>query len=176
MESRHPHTIFVNSLLVVALFLTCCSNEKNIVSPPAASDTSGIFTYYFREAVIPDHRSFTIKVTSLYTFLTVEDWDSVVLKDSILIPKASYDSFATAIYNLHITNRPEIKGPPCAGGTTEWFTFYSGSREVKGWINYCGEANHTNGNLAGDLIAATKLFHAIIPDLWERIDATIKDE
>ncbi len=145
---------------------------NDVIAKARNSDT---LIYYFRDATTaPEfHRSYKIKVTPGKVYFTIDVYSEIILEDSFMLSGAAYDSFATAIDDLHIKNRKEIK-QFCSGGTSNRLILYPGtSKAVKGYYNYCG--SEINGDLEGDVTAAIHLFNAMIPDLYERINATKKN-
>ena len=143
------------------------------VTAKISNDT---LTYHFRDAsTAPQyHRSYTIRVTAGKVYFAIDVYSKIISENTFVLKKAAYDSFATAINDLHIKNRKEIKGPGCSGGTSESLDLYPGSgNELKGYVDYCG--GQTNGDLEGNIKTAAELFKALIPDLYERIDATKKN-
>jgi hypothetical protein len=141
-----------------------------------AKTSSDTLSYHFRDAsTAPQyHRSYMIRVTPGQVYFAIDVYSKIISENTFVLSKAAYDSFATAINDLHIKNRKEIRGPGCSGGTSESLDLYPGSnKEVKGYVDYCG--GQTNGDLYGDIKTAAGLFKALIPDLYERIDATKKN-
>jgi predicted glycoside hydrolase/deacetylase ChbG (UPF0249 family) len=150
--------------------------KRPVLDNMTAKTSSDTLTYHFRDAsTAPQyHRSYTIRVTPGKVYFAINVYSKIISEDSFVLTKAAYDSFAAAINDLHIKNREEIKGPGCSGGTSERLDLYpASSNEVKGYVDYCG--GQTNGNLEGDIKTAAGLFKALIPDLYERIDATKKN-
>ncbi len=171
--------ITILALPLIAASVFACNNEKKIKAETkndtVAASSSDTLIYHFGDASVPPkyHRSYTIMVTPAKIYLTIDVYGEVVAEDSLVLTKTAYDSFATAINNLHIKNRKEDVQKGCTGGTTDRLALYTGSsKEVKGFIYYCGGQPY--GDLEGDVAAAATLFKALIPDLGKRIDATRK--
>ena len=162
------------SIFAILLSFIAHGNEIKINSTANSHDT---LLYSYRDApVAPEYRrNYTIRITARKVRLVVDSYDKIILKKNYSLTKAAYDSFARAVDVLHIKNRKEVKGPACIGGTSENLLLYPGTgREVKGYINYCGD-DGPYGSLEGDIRTAAKLFKELIPGLDEKIEATIKD-
>ena len=165
---------------LIAASVIACDNEKKLKTETinetiaAGSDT---FIYDFQDASVPPpyHRSYTIRVTAELVYFAISDYSQILSKDSLVLTRTAYDSFVTAINNLHIKKGKEIIQEGCTGGTSDKLDLFRGSsKEVKGYIYYCGGQKY--GDLEGDVALAANLFKALIPDLDKRIDATIKND
>lgn len=168
------------ALPLIAASVIACNNEKKVKAETknetVAAGSSDTLIYSYRDASVPPqfHRSYTIKVTAGRVYLSIDVYSKIISEDSLVLTRAAYDSFATAINDLHIKNGKEVMQEGCAGGTSDKLYLYAGSsKEVKGYIYYCGGKKY--GDLEGDVTAAANLFKALIPDLSKRIDATRKD-
>lgn len=175
------HIIAALALLLIAGLYIACNNEKKgkaeTKNDPVVAGNSDTLIYDFQDASVPPpyHRSYTIRVTAEQVYFAISDYSQILSKDSLVLTRAAYDSFATAINDLHIKNRKEVIQEGCTGGTSDKLDLYRGSsKEVRGYIYYCGGKKY--GDLEGDVAAAANLFKALIPELNKRIDATIKND
>lgn len=175
---------FTNSIIVLALLFTAasviaCNYDKKVITvtknEPVAANSSDTLIYHFLDASVPPqfHRSYTIRVTPGQVYLAISDYSQVLSADSLILAKAAYESFTTAINGLHIKKKDETTGRGCTGGHSEQFDLYPGTgKGVKGYTYFCGGGQY--GNLDGDVVEAAKLFNALVPDLGSKIDATRK--
>ena len=166
--------------LIVAASGIACANDKKLKEETkndmATINGNDTLIYRFRDASVPPqyHRSYTIKATPGQVYFSIDVYGEIILKDSLVLAKAAYDSFATTINDLHIKKVKEVESKGCTGGTSDQLELYPGSsKEVKGSIYQCGGKNY--GDLEGDVTAAASLFKALVPDLSKRIEATRKD-
>lgn len=171
----------IPTLFIIAISAITCNNEKKLKegteNETVVVSSSDTLIYNFQDASVPPpyHRSYTIRVTAEQVYFAISDYSQILSKDSLVLTRAAYDSFATAINNLHIKNRKEVIQEGCTGGTSDKLDLYRGSsKEVRGYIYYCGGKKY--GDLEGDVAAAANLFKALIPELNKRIDATIKND
>jgi hypothetical protein len=167
--------------LIITASVIACNNEKKpkeeTKNETLATKGNDTLIYSYRDASVPPqyHRSYTIRVIPGQVYLSIDVYGKIILEDSLVLTRATYDSFATAINDLHIKKIKEVPGEGCTGGTSDKLDLYAGSsKEVKGSIYYCGGKKY--GDLEGDVAAAAGLFKALIPDLDKKIDASRKNE
>ena len=172
-------TVLIFSLITLSSVVACANKNKAQAGTkdlilPASSTDSFIYNYGDASTSPLYHRSYMIRVIPQKIYFSIDVYGEIRGRDSLVLSRASYDSFATSINNLHIKYEEESKTEGCTGGTTDALELYAGtSRAVKGHIYYCGGQQF--GNLAGDVASAAGLFKALIPDLQQRIDATRKN-
>lgn len=179
---KQPATIIITlAMFFIAASVVACNNEKKpkaeIKNDTVAANSNDTLLYRYQDASVPPqyHRSYTIRVTPRQVYYAIDSYGKIIQEDSLVITRAAYDFFATALNDLHIKKGKEVIQEGCTGGTTDRLDLYAGStKEVKGYIYYCGGKKY--GDLAGDVNAAAELFERLIPDLNTRIEATVKDE
>lgn len=174
------NAITVLVLPLIVLSIIACGSKKKAESETKDSHMPGVtndsFIYNYGDASTSPlyHRSYMIRVIPGKIYFAIDVYGEIRSQDSLDLPKAAYDSFATAIQNLHIKYKKEDITGGCTGGTTDGLElFANSSRVVKGHIYYCGGQEF--GDLEGDVAAAATLFKSLIPDLQQRINATRKD-
>ncbi len=169
------------ALSFLAISVIACNNDKKVKevtkNDTVAAKSNDTLIYNFVDATVPPqyHRSYSIRVTAGQVYYAVDSYGEIILQDSLVLTKPAYDSFVTAINDLHIKKGKEVINEDCNGGTTDQLNLYAGSsKEVKGYIYNCGGKKY--GDLEGDVNAAAELFERLIPDLNTRIEATVKDK
>jgi hypothetical protein len=162
---------FTRITFLVCLVFLSCNHEKKIQT---VSNNGDQFIYkHFDATVDPEYRrNYTIKVKPGQVYFAIDSYDDILAKDSFRLSPARYNSFVTAVNDLHITYKPAFQIEACIGGQSEMLTLYAGTpKEIKGHIYYCVD---NNTNLSGNVDSLLGLFKALVPGLEKRIEATEK--
>jgi hypothetical protein len=166
MKRKH----FFIALLTLGV-VVACNNEKSTKQTDETNNST--FIYHFHDASVPPqyHRSYQIKVMPSMALLTVDSYDSILLRDSATLTTDAYNNFSESIRKLNIQKKANEDPGGCTGGTSDELELFGGTKEeIKGTMYHCGGKDY--GDLQGDVTAAANLFRNIVLRFQEKIDKT----
>ncbi len=111
-----------------------------------------VLIYHFNDAAVPppDHRSYTIHLTSTKIHLSVDSYGDILHEEEFSVNNELLDLTNQLLSNKKIRNCDLLEEDTISGSTSESLTIYSANDIVfKGSIYHAGKQGV--GNLCGDL-------------------------
>lgn len=170
-------SLAVFTLLLIAAQVAGCHHSTNSAASVKGNTTAGNDTliYGFRDATTPPqyHRSYDIIVTAQQVKFSIMVYGDVLVKDSLPLTKQAFETFASSINALQISNSTADNPDNCVGGSSQYISFYPRTDKwVKASTYNCGGKEENSNDKKVN--AAAALFSSLVPDLGKRIEATRK--